>query len=973
MDGLPQQGSNAVAQDRDGYLWFGSLSGLSRFDGGSFRNYYPSNTPVLPSAQIVALLPDNKGRLWIGTSKGLALHERSGFSVPAAQDKVATNQVTSVLALALDSENRLLIGNAKGLFIHEDGKGIRRLADIGAVSAITVHEGSIWAGGRDNVYRLDGESLTRHPLPPAVGQQLVSLTSVGGQLWAATQLGLYRLDGAQWQAQNDPRLSGLRYRRTFKGEHDTLWVIESSRLLRLEKGVVAEDIMLAPEFQHAAEALVDRDGNLWLTSANAGVMRLWQGVAWHYPLKDPPASPLVWTVARLPDGRILSGGAQGLSVAEGGMLQPYLRDAQIGTVYTMLVEGDQMWAGSTAGLSLYRNKVRVPMPMLAPLQDTRITGLLRTPDGNLWITANSGLYRLDRNNTLQRLPLPPDIDDTTMRVLLLRHDGQLLAGGESGLYRIEGDTLQRLPMPVHDPTVLALHELASGELLVGTRSQEGMSVLANNRWSNVGSTQGLPAHHIPYAIIDDGQGNVLVSGYQGLYRVKENDLLEAARDPSEVIRSQVLLSQNNRIRPGQGARCCNGGGLGRALMDKGMLWLPASDGLYRITTTLDTNVPVPPSTVIERVRAGDQWRTVDGQDWVLPAKARDLRIDFNVLGFNPLHMVRARYRLVGYDAEWKEADATSTRAVHYTNLPPGFYTFEVVGSWDGRPPESSTRQSFEIKPYFHETIAFKLLLILGLLLLGALLATLVARWRRRRSVALEQLVFDRTTALNDANRELDSISRTDELTGLYNRRHVTEQIPRDLAALPATRQNAGSCTLFALIDIDHFKSVNDRHGHDSGDKVLVEVARRLSAQMRSGDYIARWGGEEFLAVLRGHSRGRHAAIANRLMESIRNEPFVIDGKPRPITISVGMAEVPVFANAPEVWNWEQSLWLADMAMYGAKRAGRDSWAIYQPVSPDIKPARDASPRLLIARNDLVLLHSGRPQPEPDPTLPPEAE
>lgn len=966
MDGLPQLGTNAVAQDLDGYIWFGTLGGLSRFDGDSFRNYYTSNTPALRSQQITALLPDSKGRMWIGTTHGLTLHDNHGFSAARVQGEAALNQPTNVQALALDGNDRLLIGSRRGLYVHEDGKGTRLLNAIGPVTAIAASQGSIWAGGDGVVYQLDGETSTPYPLPGGKGDRLVSLTNVADQLWAATMNGLYRLEGRHWQALPDPRLQGERYRRGFKGEHDALWVIESSRLMRLENGQVVEDIMLDPEFPHAAEALVDRDGNLWLTSANVGVMRLWQGVAWHYPLKDAPASPLVWTTARLPDGSILSGGAQGLNVARDGLLQPYLHDAQLATVYTLMVEDELIWAGTTSGVVLYRNRQRVPMPALDPLQGTRITGLLRNPDdGNLWISADSGVYRLGRDNTLHALPLPAQVDEPIMRVLLRRHDGQLLVGGESGLYRIQGDQLQRLQMPVSDPAVLALHELPSGELLVGTRSQEGLSVFANDHWSNVDSRQGLPAHHVPYAIVNDDVGNVLVSGYQGVYRVKEGDLLEAARDRSVVIRSQMLLAQNNRIRPGQVATCCNGGGLGRALIDQGKLWVPTSDGLFRINTRIDTGAPIPPTAVIERVRAGDQWRTLDGNDWVLPAKARNLRIEFNVLGFNPMHMVRARYRLVGWDEHWSETDAASVRAVQYTNLPPGFYTFEVIGSWDGRPPESSSRQSFEIRPYFHETTAFKLLVVVGLLLLGALLAAGISRWKKHRRAALEKLVHDRTIALNDANRELDSISRTDELTGLYNRRHVTEQIPRDLAALPSGRQNAGDCTLFALIDIDHFKTVNDRHGHDSGDKVLVEVARRLSAQMRSGDYIARWGGEEFLAVLRGHTRGRHAAVADRLLECIRSEPFVIDGKPRPITISIGLAEVPVFANAPEVWNWEQSLWLADMAMYGAKRAGRNGWAIYQPVSPDIKPARDASPRLLIARNDLVLLHSERPQPEPD--------
>lgn len=157
---------------------------------------------------------------------------------------------------------------------------------------------------------------------------------------------------------------------------------------------------------------------------------------------------------------------------------------------------------------------------------------------------------------------------------------------------------------------------------------------------------------------------------------------------------------------------------------------------------------------------------------------------------------------------------------------------------------------------------------------------------------------------------------TDPLTGLYNRRYALPALGRMLAE---TAQQHRGCAVLVL-DIDRFKSVNDRFGHAAGDIVLAEVAARLSAALRPGDLIARIGGEEFLAALPDVSEPEAVALAERLRRSVAERPFQLaNGDPAlRVTVSIGLALALAPAPAPAA-----VLACADRALMAAKADGRD--------------------------------------------------
>lgn len=166
--------------------------------------------------------------------------------------------------------------------------------------------------------------------------------------------------------------------------------------------------------------------------------------------------------------------------------------------------------------------------------------------------------------------------------------------------------------------------------------------------------------------------------------------------------------------------------------------------------------------------------------------------------------------------------------------------------------------------------------------------------------------------LRARNAELDRVSRIDMLTNIYNRRHLDEHLR---AVISAARRHDRSVGVL-IVDIDHFKNVNDEHGHLAGDAVLREVAARLQQAMRTEDALGRWGGEEFLAVLTDTPPEGVRVMAERLRQVVAAAPFTLDdGSQIRVTVSVGHTSGTEDA--------EILVHRADDALYVAKAEGRN--------------------------------------------------
>jgi len=199
--------------------------------------------------------------------------------------------------------------------------------------------------------------------------------------------------------------------------------------------------------------------------------------------------------------------------------------------------------------------------------------------------------------------------------------------------------------------------------------------------------------------------------------------------------------------------------------------------------------------------------------------------------------------------------------------------------------------------------------------LSACVLSLVMWFKNRETVLLTQSLADANHRLKLKQEELELLALHDGLTGLYNRTEFMRQAGRELKR--AAR--AGQSTAFVLVDLDHFKRVNDQWGHPVGDVVLKHVSRLLRQGVRGSDLVARLGGEEFILMLCATDLDPAVQLADKLRVMVAGQPAQADDLIVPLTVSLGVVDVPP---DPSV-QWASIYAAVDAALYRAKTQGRN--------------------------------------------------
>ena len=649
----------------------------------------------------------------------------------------------------------------------------------------------------------------------------------------------------------------------------------------------------------------DGHNTLWVATLGDGLRAVDDQtgavVTYRHRAGDPHSLPYdrINSIVTAHDGRIWLGGRGGLS-----RLDPHTGQFE---TYTLQAEAD------------------------AVADSDNIVQVLEDSSGRIWATVpNAGLARFDTTSKTFHFyrhdPANPDsLPDNHVHTVAEDRSGQLWVGSDNGglaLFDPRTERFYHFAIRPGDPSSLpnaqidVLHVDGHGTVWVGTLGGGLIEVVGSAlqpaaiQFRAHGEAEGLENSTV-YGIESDATGRIWVSTNRGLGRFDPASHRFRSFHHSHGLQGEEFNEGANFTR--RDGQLLFGGPNGYNAFYPEKLEFNQHAPPLVLTGYFKLNSPVETPVPVDRLTHAE-----------LGYRDSVVSFEFAALDYSSPESNRFSYMLEGFDKTWVEAG--NKRVVTYTNLAGGDYVFRVrAANGDGKWNANGIALPVTVQSAPWATVEAKFAYVISLLLLLAVTRHVQRATLRREAEYARRLEIDvqtRTAELEHANRQLKEASVTDPLTGLGNRRHLSEA----MAALEKSGQT-GEHKRMALmvIDLDHLKPINDAYGHEAGDRVIVQIADILRRCCRTSDYIVRWGGDEFVIAYLDADLESAASLAEQIRSRIAKQIFrLADGKAARSSCSIGFCCYPFVPHVPRLLTWEQTLAIADAGLNQAK-ANRNQW------------------------------------------------
>lgn len=951
-------GVNRIIQDDFGFIWIAAENGLGRYDGTDLRLYQanPKSSRSLPSSYLWSLAVDQDGVFWQGGEAGLSRYNVATDDFTRVTEIGGSALTTgSVPALTVAKDNSLYVGGVRKIYIiSPDRQSMREYTlnppisygpNVGQIRSMAIDaQGRVWvatAGMGVGIFDPVTERFDYLLHNPEDANSLLhnSVRSImhddQGRVWLGTYgSGISRLDPKTGDfdqfVQVPGDLSSLRVNIVLDILQDSqgiVWVaLDQGGLARFDESTQSFHHYLHTPYDPQSvvssqlRALYeDHNQDLWLGAFPAGISFYNRSaqVFRHYTTRanDPQSIShnAILRFEEASDGTVWVGTEGGLNALdpETGNFQRYLSDADnpqaLKTNPVLSIKEDSdglLWVGTWAGglhrldpetglFQRFRNNPEDPNSINGDF----IWDLLITDDGTLWVaTETGGLNRYHRDsNRFTNFMHDPEREESISGnyVISLLEDsrGKLWVGTFTGLDIFDRETQtfshtaydDDRPESIHGRHIRSLYEDSRGKIWVGTQSQ-GVNIYdpETETFDHLDVTDGLPSSNIS-SIVEDDSGAIWLATTNGLARLNPKSReINTYRQEDGLVGSH--FSRNASLKDRKG-RLYFGSSSGITAFHPQDLNKPSFEFPVLITKLRILNREVPiggEESPLERSILVTDNLTLDHRDTMFS-------FDFTALNYRRRNSIRYSYQLEGFDQDWNDVGPNATAT--YTNIGAGNYNFRTRASTNGEYWIEGQSLAITILPApWRSWWAY----CLYALALGALL-----------------LFAHKYTTLRVRAETYRSESITDPLTKLHNRAGIA-QLSEGIFANETTRQGMS----LMLMDIDHFKRINDRRGHDAGDEILQAVTQVVLDTVRSSDHFGRWGGEEFVLLAATHDQCSKQ-LAEKIRAAVEAETYGPESAPARITISIGVADL-----RPDD-SFESAFKRADDALYQAKDLGRN--------------------------------------------------
>ncbi len=712
-DGIPSAFIYSIAQTQDGYLWLATTDGLVRFDGVRFVHWRPKTGHTELLGVVRSLCAARDGSLWIGTATGLVGHIRG--------DDLTTSSIGAQIEAMLEDR-----------------------------------DGTLWVTTENYLLRFHPATQEQIDTAIALPGSFLSgpLQDKSGSIWFSTDSGVLRLDPRDPQARFIKIVKGKFWLSEDRG--GTIWITSPDGFTQpIREGRALSDNKIATETFNVRTVLRDSEGNTWIGTLGDGLVRLGtnsEGVKKmeKFGERDGLSAEFVWCLLEDREHNVWVGTENGLN---------RFRDEKVVTLTRRegLVSGEvdglaagtngTIWASTPIGVNRIDGEHRDLY-----LKGVTIMGLSTDRENTLWAGTNRGVVR-GENGNWRYLPMPTGIHLQNVTVVAEDHEnGVWLFDARKGLYRwadgritdfsnepllkgksifaARADGRGRVWFGLNEGGVVVFdgsrfHSYSESDSLAGGSvnavhiddnatvwigTEHGLSRFDGQRFVTWNIANGLPGQRVLWILSDSG-GRIWLGYSTGVACISRSELDQAARDLSHRV-AYSFLDDGDGLKgnPDRGWQSP------AVRASDGKLWFRTSEGVAIIDPQeLTRNLVVPPVYVERMIADG---AVVDATQLVrLRPLTRDIEIDYTALSLAEPRKVLFRYKLEGFDSDWR--DAGTRRQAFYTNLQPHAYRFRVLASNnDGVWNESGVTLDFDLLPAFYQTRSFLLLCIVVLIILA---------------------------------------------------------------------------------------------------------------------------------------------------------------------------------------------------------------------------------------------------------------
>jgi PAS domain S-box-containing protein len=703
----------AIVQTHDAYLWLGGEFGLFRFDGVNFTRWQPPAGQELP-AQPYSLLVTRDGTLWIGTFRGLASWNGTELTL---YPEIGTVFVTSLLE---DRDGTVWAGTlAPGRLCEIRGRrsrchGENEVFGGNVWSLAQDGSGALWASADSGLWRWRPGPPRRYEM---AGMQLGDLTTTAdGQLLIGIRgAGLKRFVGDKIQdyplrsTGNPPELlpdALVKSNKLLRDRDGGLWIGTDGRgLIHVQDGKAhAFSRTDGLSGNIACSLFEDREGNIWYASS-VGLDRFRAQAVASISVQQGLSSDATKSVIASADGGVWVATSDGVTRLKDGLTTVFRKESGLPDVGAQSLWSDsrgRVWVSSSRGLGYFESDRFVSVDGLISKEAYSIAG---DEAGNLWVSGNAGLSYFHDARFVENHPWPALGRTQQAKVVVPDGGGVWLAfwldGGVSYFKDGKVRTNYTPAEGLGAGHVAGLRLDADGALWAATEDG-GLSRIKDGRINTLTTRNGLPCDTIHWSI-EDNHRSLWMNTACGLVRVIRDELDAWIADPKHSVSTKVWTAADGATPRSVSSAYFNPP---VAKAADGKLWFISGDGIQVIDPDYLPFNAIAPPVYIERIVADRKAYPV-ANGMRLPSLVRDVTIEYTALSLVDPKNVHFRYRLEGYDDDWREA--ADRRLAFYTNLSPGKYRFLVKaannsGIWN----EKEAQLNFSIAPAIYQTTWFRL-------------------------------------------------------------------------------------------------------------------------------------------------------------------------------------------------------------------------------------------------------------------------